>query len=386
MRRSTCRCATAVIVLSLTPFAGAQETSNLLARIKAVGKEGTGNVEAAKAWKELVKLGPAVLLDILTGLDDATPTAANWLRAAVEQIRDDAERARKPLPAERLEAFVKQTKHTGHARRLAYELLVRVDATAPSRLLPGMLDDPGAELRRDAVAVLLKDAEALAAKKADGATDALKKVLKHARDRDQVEAAAKLLKPLGVDVDLTAHYGFITNWLVVGPFDNRKGTGFNNPQPPQSGIDPKAVYAGKDKEEIRWQPHTVPADKLGLVNFNKIYTEKKGVIAFAYTVVDSPKERPIELRAASNNAVRIYLNGKEVYFREEYHHGMEIDQHVGKGVLKPGRNEILVKVCQNEQTDDWAREWSFQLRVCDAIGGAVPVTVVTGKLQPAGGE
>ena len=54
-----------------------------------------------------------------------------------------------------------------------------------------------------------------------------------------------------------------------------------------------------------------------------------------------------------------------------------MDQHVGRGVLKAGRNAILVKLCQNEQTEAWAQEWSFQLRVCDAIGGAVPVTMVT---------
>src|SRR5205814_1345326 len=115
------------------------------------------------------------------------------------------------------------------------------------------------------------------------------------------------------------------NWLVVGPFDNHKGAGFHAEHPPQSGVDPKAVYVGKDKDQVRWQPHVAPEGKMGLVNFNKIYTEKKGVIAFAYTMIESESQRPVELRAASNNAVRIYLNGKEIYFREEYHHGMEID-------------------------------------------------------------
>src|SRR5438477_11846766 len=37
----------------------------LLARIKAVRKEGAGNPDAAKAWRDLVQLGPAVLLDVL---------------------------------------------------------------------------------------------------------------------------------------------------------------------------------------------------------------------------------------------------------------------------------------------------------------------------------
>jgi len=32
----------------------------------------------------------------------------------------------------------------------------------------------------------------------------------------------------------------------------------------------------------------------------------------------------------------------------------------------------LIKVCQNNQTDSWAQTWSFQARVCDATGGALP--------------
>src|SRR5262249_8358585 len=64
-----------LISLVFGSLAGAQDTASLLARIKAVGKEGTGNVEAAKAWKELVKLGPAALPDVLAGLDNSSPTA-----------------------------------------------------------------------------------------------------------------------------------------------------------------------------------------------------------------------------------------------------------------------------------------------------------------------
>ena len=48
-----------------------------------------------------------------------------------------------------------------------------------------------------------------------------------------------------------------------------------------------------------------------------------------------------------------------------------MDQYVSTGVLKPGRNVILLKVCQNEQDQSWAQDWKFQLRVCDATGTAV---------------
>ena len=144
----------AAVVLSLFAVnAGrAQDVQSLLARIKAVGKEGAGNVDASKAWKELVAQGPGVLPEVLAGMDGASPVAINWLRGAVEAIHDKALQKNQKLPVDRIEQFLADTRHAGPSRRLAYEVLVRVDPATPDRWLPKMLDDPGAELRRDAVA------------------------------------------------------------------------------------------------------------------------------------------------------------------------------------------------------------------------------------------
>jgi len=117
-----------------------------------------------RAWHALVRRGPDVLIAVLAAWDEANPAAANWLRAAVDAIAERAVRVGRPLPTRRLEAFITQTRYAGPARRLAYEWLTRVDPSAPGRLLPGMLQDPSTELRRDAVAVTLKEAQALADK------------------------------------------------------------------------------------------------------------------------------------------------------------------------------------------------------------------------------
>ena len=63
----------------------------------------------------------------------------------------------------------------------------------------------------------------------------------------------------------------------------------------------------------------------------------------------------------------MFLNGKEVFAREEYHHGRWPDQYVARARLKEGRNELLLKVCQNEQSEVWAQDWNFQVRLCDPI-------------------
>jgi hypothetical protein len=360
-------------------LSAAEDAAPLLARIKAVGKEGAGNSDAAKAWKELTRLGPDALLDILAGLDDAPPVAANWLRSAVDAIAEKSLADKQKLPAARLEAFVGARKHAGHARRLAYEWLVRVDPTAPSRLLPDMLDDPGAELRREAVDVVLKSAQDFFDKDDKvAAKAAYQRAFEAARERDQVLLIIGRLKKFGVEIDATAHFGFITRWHIAGSFDNSKESGFSKVFPPEKGVDLKAVYKGKDGQEVRWKEHTTTLP-MGVVDLNKAIGALHGTTAFAHTTVVSATERPVEIRAGSNNAIRIYLNGKEIFYWDEYHHGNRMDQHIAKGTLKAGKNEILVKVLQNEQTESWAQQWSFQLRICDALGGRLPVTALGKK-------
>jgi hypothetical protein len=297
----------------------------------------------------------------------------------VDAIAERELAARRPLPAAELEAFVRDTKHAGPARRLAYEWLTRADPTAPKRLLPGMLQDPGVELRRDAVAVVLDEAQKLFAEgKKPGAAAAYGKALFAARDRDQVDRIIKQLKALGVHVDVAAQYGFVRDWRLAGPFDNTGSAGFDRPYPPEKGVDLHATYSGKKGAALSWAGHHT-TDPYGTVDLNKALQKHMGAVAYAYAVIDSPTERPVELRAGSLNAIKIFLNGRQVYFRDEYHHGLRMDQHVGRGTLQAGRNEVLLKVCQNEQVENWAQAWAFQLRLCDAGGGAVPFTVVTEK-------
>jgi hypothetical protein len=371
------------LIFGAAGSAAGADIKALLERIKQVGKEGKGNVETARAWRELVKCGPDALTAILSALDDARPTSANWLRSAVETIVDRALAGSGKLSVAKLETFVKDTRHTGPVRRLAYECLLKVDKTAEARLIPGMLNDPGGELRRDAVALVIGRADkAYEGKDKTAAIAAYRKALTAARDRDQVEHVAKRLKELGVSVDLTTHFGFITRWLVIGPFDNTGGAGFKKAFPPEKKVDLSAACKGKKDKDLRWIEHQT-ALAYGLVDLNKALGKNLGATAYGLALVDSPKERPVQIRVGSNNAIKLFLNGREIYFREEYHHGMQMDQHVGSGILKAGRNAILIKVCQNEQPDDWAQTWSFQLRVCDDIGGAVPVKLVMAKPKQA---
>jgi hypothetical protein len=92
---------------------------------------------------------------------------------------------------------------------------------------------------------------------------------------------------------------------------------------------------------------------------------------YATTSYRSHKDQAIEFRLGTPNAWKMWVNGQLVFQREEYHRSTRMDQYKIPVTLKSGANTILLKVCQNEQTQSWAQDYKFQLRVCDATGSAV---------------
>ena len=265
------------------------------------------------------------------------------------------------------------TRQDPRGRRLAFELIQRVDPDTAAKLIPGMLGDPSTSLRRDAVAGLLDEAKALVENdKKLSASIVYRQALGAARDVDQIDVAAKALRELGQKVDLAEHFGFLMRWSVVGPFDNTDRKGFDTAFPPEEQIDLKAEYDGK-AGKVRWSD-LATSDEYGSGDINKPYGPLKEVAAYAYSEYESPNDQPAELRLGCKNAWKIWLNGDLIFGRDEYHRGMRIDQYKLPISLKKGKNTLLVKVCQNEQTEDWTTEWNFQLRVCDATGTALLAT------------
>jgi hypothetical protein len=114
---------------------------------------------------------------------------------------------------------------------------------------------------------------------------------------------------------------------------------------------------------------------MGAVDLNKAIGKEKNVVAYGFTIIDSPEDRAVEIRAASATALKIFVNGQETFGRETYHQSFSTDSHIAPARLKKGKNMILIKVCQNDQKEPWAQEWRFQLRVTDALGTPVPVSV-----------
>ena len=361
----------AALPLTTADAANAKRTKQWLKAVNAVGPEGEGNEKASKASRQLSSLDADSIPAILAGMKGSNELAENWLRSVVESIADKELNGGGKLPLGALKKFVGDASHNPRARRLAFELIRRVDGKSAEKMIPGLANDPSVELRREAVQRLMEQgAKHLAAGKKDAAAKTLVKALDHARDLDQINSISKDLRDLGQAVDLPKHFGFLMHWNVIGPFDNTDREGFATVFPPEKGIDLTAEYDGKEGK-VKWT-ELVSSDEYGMVDINKAYPGNiKEVTAYAYTEFKAKSARPIELRLGCKNAWKVWLNGELLFGRDEYHRGMRIDQYRLRGELKAGVNTILVKACQNEQKESWTKEWQFQIRACDATGTAV---------------
>lgn len=346
------------------------DIASAAAAIKQVDRFGVGNVEASKGVQSLSNLPASRLPELLGAMTGTSPLAANWFRAAAEAA---AERDPNAVPVNELTNFLLERSNDPYARSLAFDLVTDRKPELREQLIDQFMDDPCLELRYMAIDRAMTAIKQLVAEdRKEEATEAYQALLQDARNPDQITMIAGELESLGTTIDLTKHFGFLTDWRLIGPFDNRDKIGFDAIYAPEDTIDFAGAYAGKEGE-VTWIEHAT-TEANGVVNLNSAIGKHMGAVAYAYTTVVAPEEMTVSVRLGSPNGNMVWINGQLVLSNHVYHAGFAIDQYAGTIQLVKGENHILVKICQNEQTDSWAQDWQFQLRLTDESGKAFDLT------------
>jgi hypothetical protein len=365
-----------MILCSLTQASWGEDrsTAKLLRQLREATSGRTHSVQARRIWDMLAQQGPAILPDILEAMETPNITSANWLRMLFDRIADDAiAKGGKGIDVDKPLVFLQDSKRTGRARRLALELVERLRPGTRARLVPGWLEDD--EFRFEAIESSVRDANALLkAGQKDKALSAYQRAFAACRDVPQAQALADRLKGLGLMVSVAEHFGFLTDWYVVGPFDGRGMTGFQTVYPPERQIDLTAHYDGK-QGRIHWkrfrlqEPAASQGARVALVNLLEPLGPVEDAVAYAYSAFQSPRARLVEFRGAGDDNLTVWVNGNKSFGFEEYRNGVRLDRHRFRVQLRTGVNTVLVKVCQ--AASDAANpdpNWEFFLRIVDASG------------------
>lgn len=146
--------------------------------------------------------------------------------------------------------------------------------------------------------------------------------------------------------------GFITDFLVIGPFDNEGKGGCSLPLMPEAEIDLGAEYAGKSRP-VRWQrlPDEKPA--LGRIDLSRLLTPDKEVLSYAFTEIETEIDQSVLLSLSTSGASQLFIDGRRV-FQDAGYHPSGFEQARLLVTLPKGRHQILLKLCQSSGRHDFA--------------------------------
>jgi hypothetical protein len=354
-----------VAACRFSSVAFSDEMDDAIGVLRKIEADNQGNQKAIDAVKAIQSGRPTALLRVLEGMKGASPVGKNYLSGAAGTLYQRNSLYVRSM----LESFLQDQKQDGEARYLVFEWLTENKPQLREEMLATFREDSSLELRYAAIAQSLKTLG-----KSDK-VESFQALLDLARHPSQIEDISKKLEELGSPVDQAKVFGFLMSWHLIGPFDNTDQKHFHTVYEVEKELladdkfDASKKYPGK-AGEVGWQ-ETTTKDPAGVVELTELYNKEKGAIVYARTVFKVANEVDVEMRLGCINANKLWVNDEEVFMNEVYHAGMSIDQYIGSVKLKPGDNEIVLKICQNEQTESWAQRWQFQIRISDFSGKAI---------------
>jgi hypothetical protein len=155
-------------------------------------------------------------------------------------------------------------------------------------------------------------------------------------------------------------------WYYAGPFDNTERAGFDFAYPPEKKVDLKATYEGKDGVKVTWKEFT--GFKTGKVtDLDTLFPKaKNNAVVYLYHEFNSPKAYKWPLSFGSDDTLSVFMNGKRI-FHEGYARPAAPDQDRVEVNVKEGKNELLVKICQ--EGGGW------QVYVAPELPEIIPATI-----------
>ncbi len=150
-------------------------------------------------------------------------------------------------------------------------------------------------------------------------------------------------------------------WRIVGPFSNRDRGGFATAYPPEIDDDWSKEFTG-----VNGTVRAFDAARPGLVALDHadllpVFPPGEWFTVYASLHVDSPDERPAQLRLGSDDTITAWWNHTQVIAKEVYRPAAP-DQEVIPITLRKGDNLLVIKVCQG------GGAWGYFFRLTDADG------------------
>lgn len=148
---------------------------------------------------------------------------------------------------------------------------------------------------------------------------------------------------------------YITDWQIIGPFDNTDRAGFDAVYPPETGVDLNASYTGIGGAALHWK--ALAPGATGYVDFARaIRPDDAGAVAYAYRVFEVEEDTEMQVGIGSNDGIKLWLNGTLLLENRASRAARPGDETLTLP-LKKGKNSVLLKI------DQLGGGWGFYFAV-----------------------
>ncbi len=128
-------------------------------------------------------------------------------------------------------------------------------------------------------------------------------------------------------------------WQTVGPFYDVRLYLFSRKYGPEGKtVDLAAEYKNNADDTLKWRARSDWKD-------GEVQSDLPGEMAanYLYRTIESPEEQTVPVSLGSDDAIKVYLNGKEI-LANDVDRGAAADQESLELALQKGRNELLIKI------------------------------------------
>ncbi|MFQ5606083.1 MAG: tetratricopeptide repeat protein [bacterium] len=165
----------------------------------------------------------------------------------------------------------------------------------------------------------------------------------------------------------------VTDWKVIGPFENISASGFDNVFPPETEFDESKIYSGKNGVPVNW--FQIPAIRDNYwIDFRRYFAFLEAIY-YANTFVYSPVKQTVQIRMGTSGSLKAFLND-ELMVQVFEERNNDLDTYMGETRLQAGWNRLLLKCGFSE-----LQNCNFMVRITDVRGEAVPGLQISTESQ-----
>jgi hypothetical protein len=151
---------------------------------------------------------------------------------------------------------------------------------------------------------------------------------------------------------------YITDWWLIGPFDNINRKGMEKVYPPEKEFIQNRKYTGRNNQQVVWQWYDGKENTY--ISLAKIFKPSDEDVVYARRVFNLKEKSDLKIGLGSNDGVKMWINGKLVHSNIVARTAVPNDD-VLTVPFKKGENVVLLKI------DQLGGGWGFFFTIMDGV-------------------